>query len=143
MKWWLLLPIIFLAFVQTTIYNFNFLWLFILVLALVGQEQEALAFAFVSGILVDLLSLGTLGLSSLIFVCGVFLVVLYQRKFTSKNLLFWLVFFFIGNTIFKIVKGENWQLKEVILSALFVLGAFFILSKFGIVQEEEDIKLKI
>lgn len=143
MKWWLVLPIIFLAFIQTTVYNFNFLWLFILVLALVGQEKEALVFAFIAGVLFDLLSLNTLGITSLVLVFCVFLVILYQRKFTSKNLLFWLFFFFIGNTFFKLTKGEGWQLGEILVSTLFVLLSFFILSRFGIVHQEEEIKLKI
>jgi rod shape-determining protein MreD len=143
MKWWLTLPIIFLAFIQTTIYNFNFLWLFILILALAGQEKEALVFAFVGGILFDLLSLSTLGISSLVLIFCVLLVILYQQKFATKNLIFWLIFFFIGNTFFKLVKGQGWRWEEAAISTLFVLLSFFILSKFGVVSQEEEIKLKV
>lgn len=143
MKWWLVFPLIFLAFIQTTIWNFNFLWLFTLVLALIAWEKEALILAFLGGILFDLLSLETLGISSLNLLAGVFLVILYQRKFATKNLIFWFVFFFLGDTIFKLIKGEGWQLKEIGISFLFVLLSFFVLSKFGIVQEEEEIRLKV
>jgi len=145
-KWWFILPVVFLALVQSTITSFNLLLFFLLVMAMAGKETESLVFGFLGGILLDLLTGSRLGISSLSFLLAVMAVILYKRKFSSSNLWFWLFIFLLSGFLTNLVAGKPWHWQDGLVTIILVLPTYFILSRFdflGLGQDDEGIKLKL
>lgn len=86
MKYFLLfLTIVLATFLQAVVVNFNFLLILVLFCAITLSPAIALAVAFISGVVLDLILGGTLGLSSLGFVLPIFLLLLYRQRFSFQN----------------------------------------------------------
>jgi len=82
--------------------------------------------AFLSGFIWDLIIGSRLGISSLIFLAICFLIYLYQRKFSSENILFQLVFILVSDLLFNLLNGSLLLIKETFLFMLLTLIIFFI-----------------
>lgn len=111
-----------------------------------GQEIESLVFAFLAGLLLDLLLGSRLGLSSLSFLPAPMVVILYKKRFSSDNVLFWLVIFLLSNFLTGLVAGKTWHWQDGLVTIILVLPTYFILSRFdflGLGQDDEGIKLKV
>ena len=92
MKSSLLLMVVFLlALFETTTQAPPLTLVFIVIMAIVSLGQLPLVAGFVAGIILDFLSVRTIGISSLTFLIIIMTIMLYKRKFQSHNILF--VFF--------------------------------------------------
>ena len=143
MKWWLIFPLFVLVLVQSTITSFNLLLVFILVLSLCGLTTEAVISGFMAGLLLDILTGGILGRSSLGLLSAVFISLIYQQKFQAKNPLYWLVLFILGSAIFNLITGGGWQWVNLIIFSLSSLPLYWLFSFFGKYGEEEGIHLRV
>ena len=143
MKWWLVFPVIFLVLLQTTVVSFNFLLIFLILLALVGWQSEALTSAFLGGLMMDFSGGTGLGLSSLGYLTAVGIIVIYSRRFEVANLWFWLTIFPLSDFLFRLIRSELWHGQEGVMMAGVAVITYLLVSKLGMREEEEGIKLKI
>ncbi len=88
-----------------------------------SKESWVFLAAFLSGILLDVITLGTLGESSLFFILFLFLVDLYEKKFEIQTLSFVLLSSFFGSLGYLLLFGYNAVLITAIASTC--LSAFF------------------
>ncbi len=97
---------------QTSVLPLNILLLTVLDLAILNDFRRGILIGFFSGLVLDLLSLGRLGLSSLAFLLIVFLINLYKRRWRLPN--FWLILFltFIFSFFFDLFSKQFWSVKE-------------------------------
>lgn len=146
MKWWLAILTILFVFVQTTVTEFNLLLFMVLVLALSGFGNQAMLVGFIAGILVDLVGQTRIGLTSLSILVPAFMVTLYQRKFSSGNIIFWIIITCVSIYIANVVQGRLNRWQDIIITILLAVPTFFILNRLnllGLGQDDEGIKLKV
>lgn len=113
------------AFFQTTLWGFNFLLLAVLIFSLAFEEKVSLTLAFLSGLLLDLLSggppAGGLGFSSLSFVLVSFLLITYRRRFSFKNPFSCFVFALVSYFLFSLVTRNSFNLWEGLFLGIFLV----------------------
>lgn len=114
--------------VEATITPIPIVALVLLVFYIVKRSSQVFFPAFVSGIVLDIFSVRTLGLSSLFFIAFMFTVFLYERKFETQTITF--VFFatFLGSLIYLKIFGYNNILFQSFINA--IIGV--LLFKFSI-----------
>ncbi len=85
--------------------------------------------SFLSGIILDIISLRLIGTTSVIFISLLFILTLYEKKFEVKTVYF--VFFssFIGSLIFLIVFKYDYVLQQGVVSSIFAILLFKFFSK--------------
>lgn len=115
------LLIIFAAFLETAVVNFNFLLVLVLISAITFPEAAALTLAFFSGVLLDLFSGKTLGLSSLAFILPIFLLILYRQRFSFQNHFVVGLFALISYLVFTLLTGRNLNVFEGVILVILVL----------------------
>lgn len=142
-KWWFLIPALALALVQTTIIDFNFLLVLVLVLALANLEAESVLVGFAGGLLTDISAGTNLGVGSLVCLGCVLIVFVYKNRFQKGNFFYWLGLFFAANTIADIAIKGNFDLRLSALTAGVGLVLYFFISKLGVFDTQEGIKLRV
>lgn len=98
----------------------------ILIGAVILKRNELIGLAFGAGLILDMLTLKPLGFSSLALVLFVFIIYLYRRKFEIENLIFVLVFSFLGSLIYLLISGTGLAVFESILAMLMAGISFYI-----------------
>jgi len=85
--------------------------------------------SFMSGILLDIISLRLIGTTSIVFIVLLFILTLYEKKFEVKTVYF--VFFssFIGSLIFLIVFKHDYVLQQGAISSIFAILLFKLFSR--------------
>jgi hypothetical protein len=118
----------------------------VLVMALSGLGNQAMLLGFIGGLLIDLSGQTQLGISAISILVPVYIATLYQRKFSSGNILFWIVIFPISIYVVDVVKGRFNYWQDILIVILLILPTFFILNRLnllGLGQDDEGIKLKV
>lgn len=116
----LFLAITLLAFGQATIFSFNLVLLLVLSLGVVRSAKSGLVWAFIAGVVLDLVTGQTLGLSSLIFLLIIFLLNLYKTKFKAANFAYLLPFTLLSVWFYEFFQGEPLALFEVATTTAFL-----------------------
>jgi rod shape-determining protein MreD len=107
------------------------IFLVLLCLVVILRENWLFVLAFIFGLLFDLLSFKTLGVTSAFLVLFLFLVLLYQSKFEITTGYFMLIASFLGSLLFLFLQGYTRSIiLESILSAIIGLLLFKIIQKF-------------
>jgi cell shape-determining protein MreD len=95
--------------------------------------------AFIFGILLDLLTLKTVGATSMFFVCFMFLILLYQSKFEIATNTFIIVASFLGSFCFLVINANSSDLiLESIVSTLLGLLIFMLIKHFFLPKQQND-----
>lgn len=103
------------------------LTLLILVFAsIVIRKNDIFPLAFLSGLFLDILRLGTVGMSSAYFVAMVMIVFLYQKKFEITSLNFIGVTSAVGTLGYLLATGTSYLFFQVLISTLIILASFRI-----------------
>jgi cell shape-determining protein MreD len=84
--------------------------------------------AFFSGLFLDILMLGTLGLTSMYFIIFVLMVFLYQKKFEIDNLNLIIVFTFLGGIGYLWLLSASYIIFQAIILTL-ISGISFLVYK--------------
>jgi cell shape-determining protein MreD len=125
----LLLPALFLEVSVTTI---PVIFLVLLCLTVILRANWLFVLAFVFGLLFDLLSFKTLGISSAFLTAFLFLVLLYQSKFEITTGYFVFTTSFVGSLLFLLLQGySNAIILQAILSSIIGLLLFKLIQKFS------------
>lgn len=138
------LPIIMFSFSESTIFSFPVTLLFILSWAGVTSGKNSVLTAFFAGILIDLLTLRTLGTTALVFLGLTFLLLLYQRKYTSTHLTFFLPAAVLSVILYQFIffgKIEPWMIITAFILAIIV--RFYVVQVFLRFSSPDQMKLEI
>jgi len=103
---------------QASLTTVPFLLAFLLMLTIQKRDRFVLAVAFLVGLLYDFLTVQSLGVSSLFFVCFVFIILLYQKKYEIDTLYFVAFASFFGSLLYLVLFG----LQSIFSQALVVMG---------------------
>jgi len=116
---------------QSSITTLPLVLLIILFLAVINRTNDVFAVAFFAGLLLDIITMGRIGFSSLFFVIFVFLIFLYQRKFEIETLYFIIIFSFAGSFIYLFLTDVRFVLMQSLFSACLVTFSFIAYKKFN------------
>lgn len=100
--------------------------LILLFASVVTRSNNIFGLAFLSGLALDLLSFRTIGMSSIYFVCFVFLIFLYQKKFEIETIYFVAAFSFLGSLGYLFLTGSGSILTQTFFITLITILSFFI-----------------
>ncbi|MEX2007150.1 MAG: hypothetical protein WD992_00030 [Candidatus Levyibacteriota bacterium] len=84
--------------------------------------------AFVSGLIFDILTLRTIGTTSVFLIILIFLIFLYENKFETETIPFVFISSFLASFIFLIVLGFSNLLLQAFLVSIFASVLFQLLS---------------
>jgi rod shape-determining protein MreD len=117
---------------EISITTIPFIFLVLLCLTVVLRENWLFLLAFIFGLLFDLLSFKTLGVSSAFLTAFMFLVLLYQSKFEITTGYFVLIASFIGSLLFLLLQEyTQFILIQALVSSIIALLLFKSTQKFS------------
>jgi len=127
-----LLILILALILQASITTIPLVFLVLLSLTVISKDAIIISAAFIAGVLIDILSFQTPGITSAILITFLFLVLLYQRKFEIATNYFILGASFLGSIIILFIIGNNHLIIfEAIISSIigFLIFNLFKTSK--------------
>lgn len=98
--------------------------IFLLCLTVMKRQEWIFLLAFIAGILLDVFTFRPFGLTSLYFVCFVFLMLLYQRKYETATMPFVAIAAFLGSYGYLVVIGQPAMFLQAIISTIIASIAF-------------------
>lgn len=116
-------------FLESTIITVPLTFLIIIFSAVTLKNNEVFILAFLSGLLLDVLTLGTIGLTSAFFVSFVMLIFLYQKKFEIESLSFVSMSALIGSIVYLFLTNSNHLVPESLFATFLMFSSFFIFKK--------------
>lgn len=121
MVFFLIIALIIALLLEGTVTTVPLVLVFLLCLLIIKRETIVFFIAFLAGLLLDILSVRTPGISSLFFITFLFMILLYQRKYEINSYPF--VFFasVLGSFGFLAVVGYGNWLWGSVLSSFFAL----------------------
>lgn len=125
-KLFLSILFILIALIQGALFPTPIILSVLLFFLLIFERTWIFLMAFLSGIILDIISLRTIGTTSLFFVIFLFIAIQYARKFETKTARFVLFSSFIGSLIFLIIFGYNSVLQQSIINSVVSLVLFKI-----------------
>ena len=87
-------------FLQTSFFNVPLVLGLLIMMWILYQAGWVIVTAFITGILIDILTFHTFGISSMFFLTSLFLVLLYQRKFEIQSVPFVSVSVFVFSLLY-------------------------------------------
>lgn len=109
---------------ESTVTTLPLVLLVLLFGAVVTKSKDIFLLAFVSGILLDILTFKTIGLSSLFYVLFIMLVFLYDRKFEISTVNFVLVSSFIVSFLYIIIFNLGNAFLQSIFSSVMISASY-------------------
>ena len=106
-----------------TVTTFPLVLLLLLIFYILKRDLWIFFAAFIAGIFLDVISVKTLGESSIFFILFLLVIALYEGKFEIQTLPFVAIASFLGSLIYLFLFGYNFVLQQAIASA--VLSAIF------------------
>jgi rod shape-determining protein MreD len=117
-------------FFEVSLTTIPFILLVLLCLTVIFKQNWLFAAAFILGLLFDILSFKTIGISSAFLCVFLFLVLLYQSKFEITTGYFVLISSFLGSILFLFIQGYTHMiLIQAVTSSIIALSIFEILKK--------------
>lgn len=116
---------------QSTVTTLPLVLLIILFLSVVNRSNDVFLIAFLSGLFLDLLTLGRFGVSSLFFITFVFIIYSYQRRFEIETLHFVIIFSLVGSLIYLMLTGSDHAVSQTILATIISSLSFMVFKKFN------------
>jgi cell shape-determining protein MreD len=117
-------------FLEVSLITIPLIFLVLLCFVVIFRENWLFPLAFIFGILFDLLSFKTLGVTSAFLVLILFLVLLYQSKFEITTGYFVIIASFLGSLLFLFLQGYTHLIfVQAVVSSIIALSMFEILKK--------------
>ena len=135
--------LLFSAILEATIFPFNLVLLAVLSWGVLRSPKSGLVWAFMAGLVLDLVTGETLGLSSLIFLLVIGLLNLYKTKFKAANLIYLLPFTFFSACLFNLLKDEPFNIFNVIITTILLLLVWPVAILLGGQKDEENLQLPL
>jgi len=101
----------------------------LLVVYILKRKSSLFILALISGIVLDVFSVRTLGLSSIFFISFLCIVFLYERKFETTTYPF--VFFssFLGGASYLLIFGYDHVLEQAVVNSIIAVLLFKLLAR--------------
>lgn len=116
-------------FLEATVTQVPFTFSTLLILFVMKKSPGIFPAAFFLGVLLDILTLRTIGGTSLFFVLFLFLVYLYDRKYEINTLPFIAVVSFIGAYLFLAIFEKTFDFHQASAGLLFAVLLFVLMKK--------------
>jgi len=126
-----LISLFFAILFESSITSFPLVFLIILFLAVMRRSSEVFVIAFFSGLILDILSFGRIGFSSLYFTIFVFLIFMYQKKFEIETINFLVIFSFFGSLIYLFLNGAGSIFIQSVFSTFLMALSFIVFRRFN------------
>ncbi len=114
---------------ESTVITVPLTFLIIIFAAVILKNNDVFILAFVSGLLLDILTLGTIGLTSGFYVIFVMLIFLYQKKFEIESSSFVTISAFIGSLAYLFLTRSNHLMLESLFATFLIFNSFYIYKK--------------
>lgn len=114
---------------ESTIITLPLVLLLIIFAAVTLKNNDVFILAFLSGLLLDVLTLGTIGLTSAFYVLIVMLIFLYQKKFEIESVNFVSLSAFLGSFIYLFMTNSNQIGMEALSATLLMFISYIIFKK--------------
>ena len=114
---------------EASLTTIPFVFLILLCFLVLSRENWLFIFAFAIGLILDLVTFKTLGLSSIFFVTILFLVLLYQSKFEIATNAFIFFASLLGSFGYLLFLGYKDILFQAIFSSIIGLILFKVIQK--------------
>ena len=116
---------------EVSLTTIPFIFLALLCLIIIFKANWLFMAAFIFGLLFDLLSFKTLGITSVFLVVFLFLVLLYQSKFEIATGYFVAIASFLGSFLFLFLQGyTHLIIIQAVLSSIIGLLMFKLIQRF-------------
>ncbi|MBI2621835.1 MAG: hypothetical protein HYW63_04315 [Candidatus Levybacteria bacterium] len=116
---------------ETTLTSLPLTLLMLIFAAVALRNNWVFALAFFGGLLLDILKLGTAGVSSLFFVVMVMIIFAYQKKLEIASVNFILIAGLIGSFSYLFLTQTTHLFIQVFLSTVLITLSFFVFKKFN------------
>lgn len=94
------------------------------------RREDVFFLAFVSGVLIDILQMQSVGGTSIFLLCSVFLILLYQRKYEIASYQFILFASFFLSLIYIALFLHTAFVSQMLVTIMFAELAFFFLQHY-------------
>jgi cell shape-determining protein MreD len=82
--------------------------------------------AFLTGLLIDLITVRPLGSTSIFFLLFFAMILLYQKKYEIRSYPFVIVSSFVGSYLYLLLLSDNNSASQALISSLLAIAIFFI-----------------
>lgn len=96
----------------------------LVVFTVLWRDEKILLAGFVAGLLLDIMTISTLGISSLFFTIFLSLVLLYEKKLEITSIYYLVLFSFMGSLIYSYLKHFDSPLFLSLAAALIAVLIF-------------------
>ncbi|PIR79763.1 MAG: hypothetical protein COU25_03595 [Candidatus Levybacteria bacterium CG10_big_fil_rev_8_21_14_0_10_35_13] len=120
---------------ETSAFSMPFLIIGLIAVTVVFKNYISFLFALVFGIMLDVLTFKTIGISSFLFIILVFIIFSYQKKFEITTNYFVIFASFLAGLIFSFIFGLNHIIFQSIVSVVLGVTAFQFLKKINIEKQ--------
>ena len=127
---WIFLLLFILICLQTTLVSIPFVLGGILLLSVLYKEYWIFPVSFVAGILLDLVTFQTVGITSLFFTFVLGILFLYERKFEIQSMPFITMFTFLASLAYGYLFDEPYVIFASVALTGMLSGLFFFLARF-------------
>lgn len=125
----ILISLIVAILLEATIITVPLTLLIIIFTAVIFKNNDVFYLGFLSGLLLDILTLGTIGLTSAFFVLFVMLIFLYQKKFEIESLSFITISSFSGSVIYLFLTSSSILIPQAVLATFIMFSSFLVFKK--------------
>lgn len=121
----MLFPLLLLVLVlESSVTTIPLTFITLIVYTIKDRDEKILLIAFIAGLVLDILTLNTLGITSLIFVLFLSLVLLYEKKLEITSIYYLVLFSFGGSLIYSFLKHFDNPILIAIVSSLIAVLIF-------------------
>ena len=120
---------------ETSAFSMPFLIIGLIAATVVFKNYISFLFALVFGIMLDVLTFKTIGISAFLFIILVFIIFSYQKKFEITTNYFVIFASFLAGLIFSFIFGLNHIIFQSIVSVVLGVIAFQFLKKINIEKQ--------
>lgn len=113
-------------FLETTFLSLPLVLLSLILLGVLFREEWIFPVAFVMGILLDMLSFHTLGMSSIFFVVMLGIIFLYQRKYEIQSIQFVTISTFLAALSYGFIFSSTYVLGQAVVLGILAGGVFWL-----------------
>ena len=125
----ILIFLIIAALIESSLATIPLSLLIIIFAAVVLRKNEVFALAFLSGLFLDILRLGTPGLSSLYFIVLVMVIFAYQKKLEVTSLNFIALVSFFSSLGYLFLISANHIIFQAAVSTIIICVSYFFFKK--------------
>lgn len=115
--------------IEGTITTLPLVLIVLLCVTVYKKSSWVFLYALLSGLLLDIFTLHTVGSSSIYFLSFILLILLYQRKYEINSVPFVLTTSFIGTFFYLLLFGYNNIVLQASVSSAFAVSFFFIANR--------------